>query len=252
MVPPETGTAEAGATAPDLIAEAVAQRPKIRLDMHTHTEFSPDSRTTLPRFAAAAKAAGLGAVCVTDHNTVAGALRLREMDTGFRVVVGEEIYSRDGEIVGLFLEEAVPPHLPAGETMDRIHGQGGLVYIPHPFSRNRLRHMKLEQLNLLIDKIDAIEIFNAREMSKTSNAKALAFAVATAKPGGVGSDSHRRSELGRAYVEIADFTTPPELLEALRQGTVTGKLSGMFMHVRTWGDAATKVAVRVARRPFRR
>lgn len=252
MVSAEADTAEAGAQAPDLIAAAVAERPKIRLDMHTHTEFSPDSRTKLQRFAAAAKAAGLGAVCVTDHNTVAGALRLREMDTGFRVVVGEEIYSLDGEIVGLFLEEAVPPHLPAGETMDRIHAQGGLVYIPHPFSRNRLRHMKLEQLNALIDKIDAIEIFNAREMSKASNAKALAFAVATAKPGGVGSDSHRQSELGRAYVEIADFTTPAELLEALRQGTVTGKLSGMFMHVRTWGDAATKVAVRLARRPFRR
>ncbi len=247
MVPAEAGTAAQSAKAPDLIAEAVAQRPKIRLDMHTHTEFSPDSRTRLARFALAAKAAGLGAVCVTDHNTVVGALRLREMDTGFRVVVGEEIYSLDGEIVGLFLEEAVPPHLPAAETMDRIHAQGGLVYIPHPFSRNRLRHLKVEQLNALIDRIDAIEIFNAREMSKTSNAKALAFAVAHAKPGGVGSDSHRRSELGRAYVEIADFATPAELLEALRQGTVTGKLSGMAMHVRTWGDAATKVAVRLLR-----
>ncbi|HEX4743796.1 MAG TPA: PHP domain-containing protein [Candidatus Limnocylindria bacterium] len=248
MVPPQAGPPEAGGKAQELIAEDIAQRPKIRLDMHTHTEYSPDSRTTLARFAAAAKAAGLGAVCVTDHNTVAGALRLREMDTGFRVVVGEEIYSLDGEIVGLFLEEAVPPHLPASETMDRIHAQGGLVYIPHPFSRNRLRHMKIEQLNALVDKIDAVEVFNAREMSKTSNAKALAFAVAHAKPGGVGSDSHRRSELGRAYVEVADFTSPAELLEALRQGTVTGKLSGMFMHVRTWGDAATKVAIRLLRR----
>lgn len=238
----------ADAKAPDLIAEAVAERPKIRLDMHTHTEFSPDSRTPLARFAQAAKASGLGAVCVTDHNTIAGALRLRDMDTDLRIVVGEEIFSLDGEIVGLFLEEAVPPHLPAAETMDRIHDQGGLVYIPHPFSRNRLRHMKVEQLNALIEKIDAIEIFNAREMSKTSNAKALAYAVARAKPGGVGSDSHRRSELGRVYVEIADFTTPEELLEALRQGTVTGKLSGMAMHVRTWGDAATKALLHRIRR----
>jgi len=226
----------------------VAERPKIRLDMHTHTEFSPDSRTPLARFAQAAKASGLGAVCVTDHNTVDGALRLREMDTGFRVVVGEEIYSADGEIIGLFLESAIPPHLPAVETMERIHAQGGLVYIPHPFSRNRLRHLKLEQLSALVDRIDAVEIFNAREMSRTSNARALAFAVTHAKPGGVGSDSHRRSELGRAYVEIADFTSPAELLEALRQGTVTGKLSGMAMHVRTWGDAAAKAAGRAVRR----
>ena len=241
-------TGDAIAPPSDAVADAIAERPKIRLDMHTHTEFSPDSRTRLARFAQAAKGAGLGAVCVTDHNTVDGALRLREMDTGFRVIVGEEIYSADGEIIGLFLESTVSPHLPAAETMDRIHAQGGLVYIPHPFSRNRLRHMKLEQLNALVDHIDAVEIFNAREMSKTSNAKALAFAVTHTKPGGVGSDSHRTSELGRAYVEIADFTSPAELLEALRQGTVTGKLSGMAMHVRTWGDAATKAAVRLVRR----
>lgn len=258
MVPGEARTTTAGGQAPSLTGdtagppdadpEAIAERPKIRLDMHTHTEFSPDSRTQLSRFAAAAKASGLGAVCVTDHNTIDGALRLREMETGLRVVVGEEIYSSDGEIIGLFLEGAVPPHLPAAETMDRIHAQGGLVYIPHPFSRNRLRHMKLEQLNALVDRIDAVEVFNAREMSKTSNAKALAFALTHAKPGGVGSDSHRRSELGRAYVEIADFTTPAELLEALRQGTVTGRLSGLGMHVRTWGDAAAKAAGRAVRR----
>ena len=112
--------------------------------------------------------------------------------------------------------------------------------------------MKLEQLTALVERLDAIETFNARELSKTSNAKALAFALRHAKPGGVGSDSHRRSELGRAYVEIAEFTTPAELLEALRQGTVTGRLSGMAMHVRTWGDAATKAAGRFGRRILRR
>lgn len=267
MVPPQENSAPAppltpaAGPAPAEVVAAVAQRPKIRLDMHTHTEFSPDSRTKLDRYARAAITSGLDAVCVTDHNTIAGALRLRELQQEWaadsdpdisclariRVVVGEEIFSLDGEIVGLFLKEAVPPHLPAAETMDRIHAQGGLVYIPHPFSRNRLRHMKLEQLNALVDRIDAIEIFNAREMAASSNAKALAFAVAHAKPGGVGSDSHRVWELGRAYVEIADFTTPQELLEALRQGTVTGKLSGMFMHVRTWGDAAAKLLGRLRR-----
>lgn len=247
MVPGEAGQAEAGAAA-GVIAEAVAGRPKLRLDMHTHTEHSPDSRLRLARFAARARETGLGAVCVTDHNTIDGALRLRELDPGFRVVVGEEIYSAEGEIIGLFLEEAVPPHLPAAETMDRVHAQGGLVYIPHPFSRNRLRHLRLEQLTELVDRIDAVEVFNAREMSKASNAKALAFAVAHAKPGGVGSDSHRAAELGRAYVEVADFTSPAELLEALRQGTVTGRLSGLAMHARTWGDAAAKAAVRIARR----
>ena len=228
-------------------ASPAAETRKVRLDMHTHTEYSPDSRSRLAAFAQRAAASGLGAVCVTDHNTVAGALRLREMNTAFRVIVGEEIYSLAGEIVGLFLSEAVPPHLPARETIARIHEQGGLAYIPHPFSRNRLRHLKIKTLRELASEIDIIEVFNAREMAASSNAKALAFAVANGLPGGVGSDSHRLSELGRAYVEVADFATPAELLAALREGTVTGKLSGMAMHVRTWGDAIVKVAGRLGR-----
>ncbi|CAN5164816.1 PHP domain-containing protein [soil metagenome] len=228
------------------MAEPAAPAPrKVRLDMHTHTEFSPDSRMRLADYAAKAAESGLGAVCITDHNTVAGALRLREMDVPFKVIVGEEIYSLGGEIVGLFLTKAVPPHLPAAETIERIQDQGGLAYIPHPFSRNRLRHLKLETLTELAPRIDVIEVFNAREMAASSNAKALAFALAHGIPGGVGSDSHRLAEVGRAYVEIAEFETAPELVIALREGTATGKLSGMAMHVRTWGDAVTKAAGRL-------
>lgn len=215
-------------------------RPTIRVDMHTHTEFSPDSRTSLAAFVAGAVKAQLGAVCVTDHNTIEGALRLREMAPGFRVVVGEEIYSRDGEIIGLFLERPIPAQLSAAQTVELIREQGGLVYIPHPFSRNRLRHLKLPVLTELVPRIDAIEIFNAREAFASSNAKALAFAIRHGLPGGVGSDSHQVRELGGAYVEIDDFTTPQELLDALRRGTVTGRLSGMAMHLRTIGDAARK------------
>ena len=234
------------------VTDPAAPARKVRLDMHTHTEYSPDSRMRLADFAAKAAASGLGAVCVTDHNTVAGALRLREMDVPFKVIVGEEIYSLGGEIVGLFLREAVPPHLPAAETIERIQDQGGLAYIPHPFSRNRLRHLKLETLTELAPRIDVVEVFNAREMTASSNAKALAFAVAHGIPGGVGSDSHRLSEVGRAYVEIADFETAPELVIALREGTITGKLSGMAMHVRTWGDAIAKAAARrLGRQPRR-
>src|SRR5688572_31843197 len=103
--------------------------------MHTHSEYSPDSRTSLKRQAAAVKAAGLHVVCATDHNTIEGALRLRELADGFRVVVGEEVSSRGGEIVGLFLEKEVQRGLSAEETIARIHDQGGLVSVPHPFSR---------------------------------------------------------------------------------------------------------------------
>jgi predicted metal-dependent phosphoesterase TrpH len=216
--------------------------------MHTHTEHSPDSRSPLPAFIRRAAESGLGAVCVTDHNTVDGALRLRDSDTPLRVIVGEEIYSADGEIIGLFLERAVPPHRSAEETMDLIHQQGGLVYIPHPFSRNRTRHLRRERLERLRPQIDAIEVFNAREAFASSNAKALAFAIAQGIPGGVGSDAHRLSELGRAYIQVRPFTDARDLLEALREGQVTGALSGIGMHLRTFVDIGRKAAVRWARR----
>src|SRR5258705_13077684 len=105
--------------------------------MHTHSEASPDSRTKVAEQARAVRAANIDVICATDHNTIEGALRLRELADGFRVIVGEEVSSRDGEIIGLFLDKPVPRGLSAEETIGRIHDQGGLVSVPHPSSRNR-------------------------------------------------------------------------------------------------------------------
>jgi hypothetical protein len=221
---------------------------RIKLDMHMHTQYSRDSRSSLEAFARRAIETGLGAVCVTDHDTAAGGLRLAKMDVPFTVVPGEEVTTRDGEIVGLFLERDVPRGLAAEETAKRIRDQGGLVYIPHPFSRNRLRHLRRPALDRLVEQelVDAVEIFNAREITAASNAHAVAFAVQHGLPGGVGSDAHRLAEIGRAYIEVADFATPSELLAALREGTIVGKLSGAVVHLRTWSDIARKVGRRAA------
>ena len=98
---------------------------RIKLDMHTHSEYSPDSRTPLEAQLAALRAAGIDVVCATDHNTIEGALRMREIADGVRVIVGEEVSSRDGEIIGLFLEKPIPRDLSAEDTIARIHDQGG-------------------------------------------------------------------------------------------------------------------------------
>lgn len=209
---------------------------RLRVDMHTHSEFSPDSRSRLASFAAAATDAGLDVVCVTDHDTIEGGLRLREMDVPFRVVVGEEVYSRDGEIIGLFLERAVPAGLPAEETIARIHEQGGVAYVPHPFSRNRMRHIRRDALERVAPFVDAFEVFNAREAFAGDNRRALAFAVAHGLPGGAGSDAHRPNEIGRAYVEVSPFATADEFVAALRSGEVSGTLSGLRAHFRTRYD----------------
>jgi predicted metal-dependent phosphoesterase TrpH len=209
---------------------------KIKVDMHTHSEYSPDSRTPLASQAAAIKAAGLNVVCATDHNTIEGALRLRELADGFRVIVGEEVSSRDGEIIGLFLDKPVARGLSAEETIARIHDQGGLVSVPHPFSRNRRFHLRRAALERVWKDIDCIEVFNAREAFTQDNVRAAAFAKEKGLPGAVGSDAHRASEIGRAWVEVEEFAGRDDFIAALREGSVIGKLTGNYIHVLTRFD----------------
>jgi predicted metal-dependent phosphoesterase TrpH len=221
---------------------------RIRLDMHMHTEYSRDSRVRLADLAELARKAQLGAVCITDHDTIEGGVRLREMNTGLQVIVGEEITTAEGELVGLFLKEKVSPGLTAEDTIDLIHAQGGLAYVPHPFSRNRRRRLRRSALERVWPKLDIVEVFNAREVASSSNVRALEFARAHDLPGGVGSDSHRPIEIGRAYVDVAPFASPEELLVALREGKVTGTLTGIGIHMRTWVDICRKfMRTRVAR-----
>src|SRR5919108_455397 len=145
-------------------------------------------------------------------------------------------YSRDSrQSLSTFAaaaERAGPPGLPLEESIAQIREQNGIAYVPHPFSRNRLRHVRRAVLERSVPLLDAIEVFNAREAFASDNARALAFAVRHGLPGGAGSDAHRPNEIGRAYVEIPDFTTRDEFLVALRSGLVSGTLSGIRAHLR--------------------
>ncbi len=208
--------------------------------MHTHCEYSPDSRTPVAVQALAIKAAALDVVFATDHNTIEGALRLRELADGFRVIVGEEISTRDGEIIGLFLEKPIARDLSAEETIDRIHAQGGLVSVPHPYSHNRIHRIRREALERVWPTIDAIEVFNAREAFAGDNRRAHAFARAHSIPGAVGSDAHRPWEIGRAYLECPEFSGREDFLAALSAGTVTGRLAGHSIHLYTRYDKVRK------------
>ena len=213
---------------------------KLKVDMHTHSEYSPDSRTPLRAQVAAIKAAGLHVVCATDHNTIEGALRLRELAEGFRVIVGEEVSTRDGEIIGLFIEKPIPRDLSAEETIARIHDQGGLVSVPHPFSRNRMFHLRRAVLERVWRDVDCIEVFNAREAFTGDNVRAAAFARDKGLPGAAGSDAHRASEIGRAWVEVEEFAGGDDFIAVLREGSVIGKLTGNYIHVMTRLDVLRK------------
>ncbi|TMB54556.1 MAG: PHP domain-containing protein, partial [Chloroflexi bacterium] len=133
-------------------AERTAERSLAFADFHVHTRYSPDSLLTEDRLIQLALERGLTHVAVTNHNNVEGAIAVRdraaelEVDDRLHVILGEEVSSADGEIVGIFLDETIPRGLSAAETADAIHAQGGLVSIPHPFDPFRRSHIREEAL----------------------------------------------------------------------------------------------------------
>ena len=154
-----------------------------------HTGFSPDSATDLGDFVARCVKTGLDCIAVTDHNTIQGALKVQAM-APFRVIIGEEIKSAGGEIIGLFLKEVVPRGLPALETVKLIKEQGGLVSIPHPFDHFRRSVISQEALYEALPYVDIVEAFNARNTLQGDNRKAEELAQDHGILTSAVSDSH--------------------------------------------------------------
>ena len=200
--------------------------------MHGHTRWSGDCRLDLPELERAAARAGLDAVCITDHNEVAGAQALAARGH-LRVVVGEEVRTSEGEIIGLFLAERIPPRLSPAETVAAIKAQGGLVYLPHPRDRFRGSRLSAAALEAILPAVDILEVFNARNLLAGDNVRARALARRHGLRMGAGSDFHTAGEVGRAYLDLPEFRTPAELLGLLPAAAVRGRRSGPLPHLQT-------------------
>jgi len=205
----------------------------IQVDLHIHTCYSVDSLMTLEEVVEAALARGLGALAITDHDAIEGALTLSRM-APFPVIVGEEIDVGDGEIIGLFLHELIPPKLGPVETIARIRQQGGLVYIPHPFDSHRYP-LPEPVLVSLLHEVDALEVLNGRVMVPACNERAARFAREHGLRGGAGSDAHTPGEIGRAYVEMEPFGDRDTFLSNLAHAGIGGGVSSHYVHLfSTW------------------
>jgi len=198
----------------------------VRVDMHTHTMFSGDSTTTLDEIVESVIESGIDVLCVTDHNALEGAVRLRtilEEDGICRVIVGEEVKTHTGEIIGLFLSERIPFGETAVRTCEMIRAQGGMVYVPHPFDPMR-RNITEDSLVDITSRglVDAVEVHNSKTSLQSLNAQARRFAGERDLAMGSGSDAHVPHALGSAYVEMPDFDGPIDFLARLREGRVVG------------------------------
>jgi predicted metal-dependent phosphoesterase TrpH len=208
------------------VRERISRRPLIEVDLHMHTDHSGDCATPVEVLLQTARDRGLGAIAITDHNEVSGALEAREIARGMddlKVIVAEEIKTAEqGEVIGLFLEEKIPKGLTMAETIAEIRAQGGLVYVPHPFDRFH-SVPDYEHLLDIVHEIDLLEVFNPRVALTSFNEEAVRFATKYRIVPAAGSDSHVAQGLGSVRQRIHDFDGPAEFLEAMRDADITRK-----------------------------
>jgi glycosyltransferase involved in cell wall biosynthesis len=227
-----------------------ARRTLIDVDLHMHTDHSPDCATPVEVLLATAKEQGLGAIAITDHNEISGAIEALAKADGIKVIVAEEIKTAtQGEVIGLFLKERIPRGLGLAETVAEIRRQGGLVYVPHPFDRMHVVP-GYEHLLAILDEIDAIEIFNPRVAIGSFNEEAVRFAGKYRLTAGAGSDSHVAAGLGSVRVRMRDFDGPQEFLESLRDAEIHTKPTSL-LYVQALKFLETRATPQGARRARR-
>jgi predicted metal-dependent phosphoesterase TrpH len=202
----------------------------IRVELHCHSILSKDSLMKPKKILEHCKRIGVDKVAITDHNAIQAAMACAEIYPE-DVIVGEEIQTSEGELLGYYMSEWVPPNLSPMETIHLLREQGAVISIPHPFDPYRGSHWKAGALAAIAPFVDAIETFNARCLSQEPNQQAEAFAKAQNLLATVGSDAHCRWELGRATLRLPDFNDANSFKAALTSAQPISKLSPATIHL---------------------
>jgi hypothetical protein len=214
----------------------------VRAEFHCHSIYSSDSLVRVEALLAACRQKHIDKVAITDHNCLEGALRAQELDPK-RVIVGEEIQTTQGEILGYFVREEIPAGLEPLEVIGRLKDQGAFISVAHPFDTNRdATHWQPGTLEAMLPFLDGFETFNARCLRQTYNAQAQIFAQEHGLAGMAGSDAHSTFELGRATMLLADFNDAMELRTALENAQWDVHLSSAAVHLfSVWAKIVKKV-----------
>ncbi|TYL37054.1 phosphoesterase [Natronococcus pandeyae] len=216
----------------------------LSVELHVHSSLSYDGRDSIDLILEQAEAVGLDAIAVTDHDEISASLEAAERasDYGLVGIPAIEISSKAGHILGLGVEEAIPPGLSYEETLEEIHSQGGLAVIPHPFQQSRhgvTARISRDELT----KGDAIEVYNSRLLTGRANRQAERFASSRGLPMTAGSDAHISEMVGQAVTRVdADERSADAILEAIREGktSVEGKRTPWHISFRQFGGGVTR------------
>jgi predicted metal-dependent phosphoesterase TrpH len=201
----------------------------IKTEFHCHTTYSKDSSVRIQDLVIACDKKGIQKLVITDHNTIVGALEAQKLDP-YRFIIGEEILTQQGELLGIFVKDEIPAGLSAMKTIELLRDQGAFISVSHPLDAFRSGHWELSDLLSIVSCIDAIEVFNARCLLPRFNTRARVFSQLHKLLGTVGSDVHSIGEVGKATLTLPDFEDAPSLKFALTLAQPHVCLSGPWVH----------------------
>jgi len=184
------------------MASYYSNLPNGSYDCHIHSCYSSDSNLKCSDILSIAKKKKLKLIAVTDHNTINGGLVTKSLARGsdIEVIVGAEIKTHSGEVIGLNLKEEIKFRslIPCIEEIKR---QNGLVVIPHPSRWNK----KKIPISKIKKYVDYIEVYNGRNLSTISNLKAYKLASNMGIQTIVGSDAHFGFEIGNTKKDLINW-----------------------------------------------
>ena len=201
----------------------------IDVELHSHTHYSRDSLNRLADIVRTCRRVGIDRIAITDHNEIAGALKARAYAPDL-VIVGEEVKTTRGELLCLFITEMIPRGTTPDEAIERVHAQGGIVGAPHPLDPLRAG-LGRDVVLRLKDRLDFVEVYNARTLDGRKNEQAAALAAELGLPASVGSDAHLLREIGGCRVRMRDYHSPQDFLAALREATLITRNSSPLARV---------------------
>lgn len=204
--------------------------PDFRIDFHMHSSGSHDCLSHPEAVLARALSRGVGRIALTDHNRLDVSLAMAERHPD-AVIPAEEVRTSEGiDVIGLYLRSEIPKGTPAREVCDRVHDQGGVVYLPHPYAAGKGGNGR--HAEVLAPHVDVVEVFNGRLHEPRQNELAEALAERHGRLRGAGSDAHTLGEVARSWVELpAHPNEPAALMEALALGRVHGTTAGRWVHL---------------------
>jgi predicted metal-dependent phosphoesterase TrpH len=201
----------------------------VKTEFHCHTCYGKDSLLQIQDLVIACDKKGIQKLVITDHNTISGATQAQKLDPQ-RFLIGEEILTQQGELLGIFIKEEIPAGLPALKAIELLRSQGAFISVSHPFDAFRRGHWEINDLVSIAPYVDAIEVFNSRCLLPQFNSRARVFSQRNKLLGTVGSDAHSIVEVGKATLTLPDFIDAASLKQALPRAQPHVRLSGPWVH----------------------